>query len=276
MKDLVNIAVFTALVSLLYTAVAQVLPQLENHPPPVVELGSNIGPDELSAAGVGAFESNCKQCHKTGDPSRAPDISDMGKRARSRAAERAAATGEAFTDVDYLLESLCQPGEYLVEGYGNIMPPQGKVLSGGQLLAVVAYLQNLGGEATVKGTDVDPVMRFKCSSGAGPVAKADEGEAKAESVGPPEKAYEKFGCSGCHSIDSDERKIGPPLFDAGKRLTKGQLYESILAPDATMAAGDPPYSPGVMKQTLDGNGFYKSMTPADYQALVDWLAGKKG
>jgi hypothetical protein len=31
-----------------------------------------------------------------------------------------------------------------------------------------------------------------------------------------------------------------------------------------------------MKQTLDGNGFYKAMTPADYQALVDWLAGLKG
>jgi len=31
-----------------------------------------------------------------------------------------------------------------------------------------------------------------------------------------------------------------------------------------------------MKQTLDGNGFYKKMTPADYQALVDWLAANKG
>ena len=55
-----------------------------------------------------------------------------------------------------------------------------------------------------------------------------------------------------------------------------QLYESLLDPDGTMAAGDPPYDKGVMKSTLDGNGFYTDMTPGDYQALVDWLAGKKG
>lgn len=96
------------------------------------------------------------------------------------------------------------------------------------------------------------------------------------SVGTPDKAYEKFGCSGCHSIEGDERKIGPSLYDVGKRLTKGQIYESILAPDAEISAGDPPYAGGVMKSTLDGNGFYTSMTPADYQALVDWLAAKKG
>jgi cytochrome c551/c552 len=88
--------------------------------------------------------------------------------------------------------------------------------------------------------------------------------------------YEKFGCSGCHAIDSADRGIGPGLGDVGKRLTKGEIYEAILAPDATMSAGDPPYAGGVMQQTLDGNGFYESMTPGDYQALVDWLMAHKG
>jgi cytochrome c2 len=277
MKDALTIAAFTCIVSLLYTAVAQVLPQLENHPPANVELGSNIGPEELAAAGADAFATNCTQCHKAGESSRAPDISSIGKRAESRAAMRAADTGEAYTGLDYLVESLCAPGDFLVEGFGNIMPPQGRALTGGQILAVVAYLQTLGGDATARGTDVDPINRFGCVSGGAAVAGAATAEAKpAATVGSPEKAYEKFGCSGCHAIEDGERKIGPSLFDVGKRLSKGDLYESILAPDVAIAAGDPPFAGGVMKSTLDGNGFYTSMTPADYQALVDWLAAKKG
>ena len=277
MKDALTIAAFTIVVSLLYTGVAQVLPQLENHPPANVELGSNIGPEELAAAGADSFETNCTQCHKAGETGRAPDISDIGKLAENRAAERAAETGEPFTSVDYLVEALCAPGDYLVEGFGNIMPPQGKALSGGQLLAVVAYLQSLGGEPTARGTDEEVVYRFDCvqegGAGGGGAAMA---AAKPASVGPPDKAFQKFGCSGCHAIDSNDRGIGPGLADVGKRLSKGELYEALLAPDATIAPGDPPYAGGVMKQTLDGNGFYESMTPADYQAMVEWLAAQKG
>ena len=119
-------------------------------------------------------------------------------------------------------------------------------------------------------------MRFGCASGgsaAGGGGAAEE--ASAEPVGPPEKVYEAFGCSGCHALDEPTRNIGPSMQGVGKRLTKGNIYESILAPDAKLTEGDPPYAPGVMKKTLEGNGFYQRMTPADYQALVDWLAGMK-
>ena len=244
MKNFLQIAFFTLAVSLMYTGVAQFLPQLENHPPAVVALGSKIGPEELVPIGQGAFEANCVQCHKMGESGRAPDLSTMGALAADRAAARSQETGTTFTDVDYLMESLCKPGDYLVEGYGNIMPPQGKALSGGQLLAVTAYLQSLGGEATVKGTDVEPVTRFGCVSGGGPGMVAAAEEAPPASVGPPDKVYEKFGCSGCHALEDDTRKIGPSLYGIGKKLTKGEIYEAILAPDAVMAKADPPYSGG--------------------------------
>ena len=276
MKNFVQIAVFTLIVSMMYTGVAQLLPQQPNHPPAEVALGSKIGPDELVPIGQEAFEGICLQCHKMGESGRAPDLSSIGSVAHDRARERASKSGKPFTDIDYLVEALCKPGDYLTEGYGNIMPPQGKSLSGGQILAVVAYLQSLGGDATVKGTDVDPVLRFGCTSGGGAMAGGGEEEAAPADLGPPDQLYEKFGCSGCHSIDSMDRKIGPPLLGVGKRLTKGQIYEAILAPDATMTQADPPYAGGVMKQTLDGNGFYKQMTPEAYQALVDWLAANKG
>ena len=100
-------------------------------------------------------------------------------------------------------------------------------------------------------------------------------EKKAAPVGKPEDIFANFGCSTCHAIEDDSRKSGPSLWDAGKRLTKGAIYESILAPDKVIAKGDPPYGQGLMKKSLDGNKFYEQMTPADYQALVDWLAEKK-
>jgi mono/diheme cytochrome c family protein len=274
MKNFLSTALFTLVVSLLYTGVAQFLPQLENHPPANAELGSDIGPDELAPIGAEVFAANCLQCHKAGEATRAPDISGIGSQVAIRAAARSTESGEKYTGVDYLVEALCKPGDYLVEGFGNIMPPQGKVLSGGQILAVVAYLQEQGGTATVKGTDVEPIKRFDCVVGGG--AGGGEGPQKKVAVGPPAKVYEKFGCSGCHATDGPERKIGPSLHDVGKRLSKGLLYEALLDPDGTLAAGDPPYAAGVMAETLKGNGFYDQMTPADFQALVDWLAGLKG
>ncbi len=279
MKNFLLIGLFTVAVSLFYTGVAQFLPQLENRPPAEVALGSKIGPEELSAIGAGVFDANCSQCHKLGEGGRAPDLNGMGPRAADRAAERSAESGQTFTDIDYLVEALCKPGDYLVEGFGNIMPPQGKALSGGQLLAVVAYLQNLGGDATVRGTDVDPIKRFGCLSGGGSAMAGGGGEAEPaakDPVGPPEKVFDAFGCSGCHATEDEERKIGPSLWGVGKRLTKGELYDSILAPDAQLTPADPPYALGVMKETLNGNGFYERMTPADIQALVTWLAANKG
>jgi len=275
-KNFILIAFFTLIVSLAYTGVAFLLPQQPNHPPPEVALGSKIGPDQLVPIGSQTFDSNCVTCHKMGESGRAPDLANIGALAEDRAKERAAKTGKPYTAADYLLEALCAPGDYLVEGFGNIMPPQGKSLSGGQILAVTAYLQSLGGDATVKGTDVDPVMRFNCVSGGGPGTVAASEDAAPVALGPPDQVYEKFGCSGCHSLEDDTRKIGPPLYGIGKRMNKGDIYEAILAPDATLAKGDPPYSGGVMQKTLDTNGFYKQMTPADYQALVDWLAANKG
>ena len=70
-------------VSVTYAVIAQFLPQLESHPPAVVELGANIGPEDLAAAGSEVFEANCAQCHKIGaDGGRCPDLGQMGTLAK--------------------------------------------------------------------------------------------------------------------------------------------------------------------------------------------------
>ncbi|HIE70200.1 MAG TPA: c-type cytochrome, partial [Planctomycetes bacterium] len=114
MKNFLLISLFSVAVSLFYTGVAQFLPQLEKRPPAEVALGSKIGPEELASIGAGVFEANCVSCHKLGESGRAPDLSGMGPRSEDRAAARSVESGATYTGVDYLVESLCKPGDYLV------------------------------------------------------------------------------------------------------------------------------------------------------------------
>jgi len=271
MKNFIFTAFLTVVVSVTYTGIAFLLPQQPEYPAPEVELGSNIGPEKLAEAGAQVFE-KCSQCHKLGENSRAPDLSGMGMRAMGRAEER----GPDFTDVDYLIESICDPNAYIVEPFGRGgMTAMQSQLSGGQILAVTAYLQTLGGEPTVKGTDIKPLERFGCLTGGSAAAAGGAAKKAAAPVGAPADIFNNFGCSSCHSIADDSKKSGPTLYDVGKRLSKGEIYESILSPDKVIAKG---FSGGLMKKSLadPSNGFYDQMTPADYQALVDWLASHRG
>lgn len=247
------------------------MPQLENRPPPEVMAGTNVSPEALAEAGVGVFDANCVQCHKLGEVVRAPDLANIGALARGRAGERSAATGKPYSERDYLIESLCQPGSYLVHGFGNIMLPQSKSLSGGQILAAAAFLQSLGGTPTIRGTDTEVLNRFDCVAAAGALA-AGGAAAEAKPVGAPAEIFEAFGCAACHALTDPTRKLGPSLQGVGKRLGKAGIYDKMLNPGVTLVAADPPYEKGLMKKTLDGNGFYERMKPADYQMLVDWLA----
>ena len=272
MNTYLKIALFTTAISAMYAGIAQLLPQLEAHPPATIEVGpyATVGSEDLSIAGEDVFRSQCLYCHLPA-AGRCPDLANVGANATGRAAERAAATGEAYTDADYLVESVCRPGAHLVAGYTDIMPPQGGVLSPGQILAVVAYLQDQGGTSRVTGRDTALLERFGCLEPAPPTAPP-------ATVGTPEEVFRGFACVGCHAIDGTAavRIVGPSLHDVGARLSEGQIYEAILDPDATIAPADPPWPKGAMKATLDANGFYARMTAADYRALVAWLAAHDG
>jgi len=273
MLNYLKIALFTLVISVMYTGIGQILPQFENHPPAVVELGANIGPEDLSAAGSGVFEGVCASCHKMGEAGRAPDLGNMGVIAQSRAAERAAATGETFTAVDYLVESLCKPDDFKAPNFpAGGMPGQGGQLSGGQILAAVAFLQDQGDVASVRGTDVEPVERF---CGITPGGGAAPEAAAPEPVGTPDVVFTAFACMGCHQLIPGVPSMGPNLADVGARLSRAEIYEALLEPAATVGEQYAPFA-ALMPMTLDGNGFYERMTAADYRALVDWLAAKTG
>ncbi len=82
-----------------------------------------------------------------------------------------------------------------------------------------------------------------------------------------------YMCTSCHAVDNPNVMVGPSLFDVGSRLTAEEIRQSILEPDAVIAENFPP---GVMKGTLQASGFYDKVTPEELDAMVNYLAERKG
>jgi cytochrome c2 len=264
-----------------YTCVGHLVPQKEEHPPPADIATDN--PAALAEQGSQIFTGACGQCHGPpggGGTERAPDLDGVATRAAGRAEERAAKTGQPYTALDYLLESVTAPGAYLVERtpgvpYGNIMSFK---LAPKEELAVVAYLETLGGTPTVTGSseawkkwgkDLEAAEAEGGGGGGGPVAQ-----------GTPEEMFSKYGCAGCHDVAGETILPGggPALTTVGARKSPGDILMQIMLPDSETAKAPPgvTFPTGLMRQTLEGNGFYTEVGQQDLEKLVLWLAAKKG
>ena len=131
-----------------YTLVGQLVPQKEVHPPKEAELKKDMTSDQIVKAGQEIFEGKglCTTCHTLGKSGalRFPDLGGIGSRAASRK--------PGMSEVDYLAESIYDPNLYIVPGFVPGMPVINKPpigLSDQEILAVIAYLQSLGGKVTV-------------------------------------------------------------------------------------------------------------------------------
>jgi mono/diheme cytochrome c family protein len=131
-----------------YTLVGQLVPQKEVHPPKEAELKKDMTSDQIVKAGQEIFEGKglCTTCHTLGKSGalRFPDLGGIGSRAASRK--------PGLSDVDYLAESIYDPNLFIVPGFNPGMPVINKPpigLSDQEILAVIAYLQSLGGKASV-------------------------------------------------------------------------------------------------------------------------------
>jgi mono/diheme cytochrome c family protein len=104
----------------------------------------------------------------------------------------------------------------------------------------------------------------------------DSTDASAESaaVAPP-ATMARYGCLGCHAVDSPRAAAGPSLYDIGSRQTPEEIYASIKEPDAIMAEGFE-YATGIMSGTLNANGFYDNVSDEEFDELVSYLVGLKG
>ena len=277
-----KIAIFTILVAAFYSYVGQMVPQKETYPPAETEMGASMTTAELVAAGeqIAAGKGTCLGCHtmsgETGG--RFPDLASIGAVAGSRK--------EGMSDVEYLAESLYEPNTYIVEGFLPGMPEVDIPpidLSDREILAVIAYLQSLGGTPTIT---LDTELQWQTAensgsdgnssggtSAGGAAAGGAQSAAMAGADMSGEEIFQTYLCGTCHSITDDTPMIGPSLADVGSRLTKAQIYEAVMEPDATIAEG---YVAGVMPAQLNATGFYGKISSQQLKTLVEFLASREG
>ena len=200
-------------------------------------------PDAVAEQGALVFngKGQCAACH-TVDPSappgRCPDLTDIGINAANRVPGMDAKT--------YLIESLYEPANYLIPGYGKIMPEVWKApiaLSKLEIEAVIAYLQSQGGE-------IDPTPFDE------PIDRADTAVAAAALppllTGDPElgkKVFVSAACISCHAVQGIESPAAgeattdfevvtaPDLSEIAAFNDMRYLEESILLPAAQIVSG---------------------------------------
>lgn len=133
----------------LYTYIGQLVPQKEVLPPAEAVISADMGPEQLVEVGREIAENKgiCLTCHTIGQGGagmRFPDLDGIGARAATQIPEMSA--------VEYLAQSLYEPDAFIVPGYNPGMPVINKGaigLSDEEIIAVIAWLESLGGEPTV-------------------------------------------------------------------------------------------------------------------------------
>ena len=148
MSHALKIFIFAALVTAFYNYVGQMVPQTEIYPPEEIKIEGDLTTEQLVALGkeITAGKGTCLGCHTVGSSAkgRFPDWAGIGANASKRK--------KGYSDVDYLSESLYEPDAFIVEGFNPGMTPAHKPpigLSDQEILAVIAYLQSLGGTPNV-------------------------------------------------------------------------------------------------------------------------------
>jgi mono/diheme cytochrome c family protein len=196
---------------------------------------------------------------KTGQ--RAPDLQPTAKLAGTRV--------EGETAAQYLVESMINPGAYVVEGYTDQMPPMNrppKSLTPAEIYMVICYLQDMGGtEITVTKADIPDADKApdELAASAEPVAVVLPGD--------PEKGKAFFfsygACFACHMVDGEGQEVGPDLSAIAAVSALDYITESILEPNKVVVGGYPAIMP---------TGYGSTIKAKDFNDLVSYLMTLQG
>ncbi|OLB53165.1 MAG: hypothetical protein DMD98_02485 [Candidatus Rokuibacteriota bacterium] len=254
-----KLSLFSLVVMGAYTYFANSIPQIESKPPEELSLeGGSVTPAQLVKAGEQIFHTKgtCEVCHKIGEKGmRAPDLAGVGARAAKRK--------PGYTAKQYLIESLLDPGAYLVEGYPNIMPRVDKPpigLNRSELWATVAFLESLGGTVDARLDDIPKTAGAAAAGGAAAELKLPGDPKAGESV-----FAGKAGCIACHKAGKvGASPVGPDLSQIARIQTPEYIMGKILNPAAMGTVAG--YPKGVMPPM-----FGQTLTAKEYVDLVTFL-----
>ncbi|RKZ42452.1 MAG: cytochrome C [Gammaproteobacteria bacterium] len=269
MPVLIKVLGFSLTLTLGFTLVTNLLPQIEGEAP--VEKTLDLGAfteESFVALGEELFKGKgtCTLCHN--DMGRAPDILKMNmvETANDRLAD-SRYQGDSKEAEAYLQESMRQPSLYVVKGFGkkgtndsvSPMPAIDKPpiqLSEIEMNAVIAYMQ---------AKDGNPVTVSLPSAEAVPITAATEKKQTVSALiaETAQDAIGQFGCTACHSILETESPVGPDLRTVGSRLSADEIRQSILEPNAVITEGYSPMMPG---------NFADKMRVKELEMIVQFLA----
>ncbi len=275
---LAKVVMFSLALALLFTLVANTLPQIEGEAPvdEDIELGT-LTMDGFIALGESLFagKGTCTLCHN--NLGRAPDLLAMNivETARTRMNDPGY-RGSAKDVESYLRESLLEPSAYVVKGFGkkgsddteSPMPAVDRPpiqLSDAEIEAVIAFMQAKdGNEVTVALPKEAPAIAEGVES---PQTAGATPAQTPESVRTPEAILGKYGCAACHTVLGTESPVGPPLAGIGAKLSAEQIRQGIVAPGVEIAEG---FTAGIMPED-----FADRMTARELEILVQWLVEQK-
>ena len=251
-----------------YAFIAGLVPDTSTASGPVTTLDWE-DPDAVAEIGLAIFngKGQCAACHTldTSAPKgRCPDLTDIGINAANRVPGTDAKT--------YLIESLYDPGKYLVTGYGKIMPEVWKnpiALTKLEIEAVIAFLQSQGGEIDPT-PFTEPIDRAKAETTAAalpPLLSGDPEEGK--------KVFIEAACISCHEIKGLENpKAGegnedfevvtaPELSEIAAFNELRYIEESILKPHAQIVSGY-----GTVKINAKGITYEGTLVSQDDEKII--------
>lgn len=190
----------------------------------------------------------CHTCHAVGPRGtavRGPNLGrsaagdDIAVRAGARARERSSALDGEMTATAYLVESLTDPGAYLVEGFKDEMPVTYAPpisLEPDALTSVVLYLQSLGGRPDPAAIELPPEARATHRDG----QRAWEPYLDGDAVRGRALFFDAAGptaCVTCHRVGDEGGNVGPDLTGVAGVRPPEFIVESILVPGASIANG---------------------------------------
>jgi len=254
---------------LVFTLVANLLPQVEGEAP--VEKEVDIGAltmESFVALGEEIFKGKgtCTLCHN--NMGRAPDLLALNMVATAKQRmQDARYQGKSASAQAYILESMLDPGMYVVKGFGkkgsndseSPMPAVDKApiqLNALEMDAVIAFLQ------AKDGNDVSVSLPQAAPAADGKSAEVPQ----VMLASTAEEALNKYTCTACHAVLESKSPIGPELNSIGKRQSREQIRQSILEPNATIAEGYVAMMP---------TDFANKMTAGELEMIVTYLAQQK-
>ena len=144
----VRIAALVVATTAFYGYVGQLVPQKEVQPPQETVLRTDMTTADMVKVGgeLMASKGLCLTCHTIGKSGalRFPDLAGVAVRAQSRV--------PGLSDVEYFAQTMYEPEKFIVPGFNPGMPVINKPpigLTDQEILCVMAFLQTLGGTATV-------------------------------------------------------------------------------------------------------------------------------